>query len=278
MRDRMIKAICQGIDHFIASLGPLATLAANFLSGETIERKVRDYLDSHQEDIRQWLLNPEVQQRLTTLLEERLDHFLAMPLAVLLQKVSEEKRQEICGVAAGQAAIFLARPATVATLCDMVAGYATSRRDHTLEEVLQELFGKQGSQQSMEMVMEGMLTLLRSREVRKMADHLGLFLMEDLCHRPIGRLSALVPARLRNGAATALTDYVGEIMVQEVPLLIEALDIRRVVTDKVNSLDLLRLEGLLLSIMEEQFKYINLFGGLLGFLIGCLNLLFLHLF
>ena len=25
--------------------------------------------------------------------------------------------------------------------------------------------------------------------------------------------------------------------------------------------------------MEEQFKYINLFGGLLGFLIGLLNLL-----
>jgi uncharacterized membrane protein YheB (UPF0754 family) len=45
------------------------------------------------------------------------------------------------------------------------------------------------------------------------------------------------------------------------------------VTEKVDSLDLLRLEGLLLSIMEEQFKYINLFGALLGFLIGFLNLL-----
>jgi hypothetical protein len=27
--------------------------------------------------------------------------------------------------------------------------------------------------------------------------------------------------------------------------------------------------------MEEQFKYINLFGALLGFLIGCANVLFI---
>jgi uncharacterized membrane protein YheB (UPF0754 family) len=48
-----------------------------------------------------------------------------------------------------------------------------------------------------------------------------------------------------------------------------------VVAEKVDSLDLLKLERLLLSIMEEQFKYINLFGALLGFLIGCANLVLL---
>jgi uncharacterized membrane protein YheB (UPF0754 family) len=54
--------------------------------------------------------------------------------------------------------------------------------------------------------------------------------------------------------------------------VVESLNIKRVVTDKVDSLDLLQLERLLLSIMEEQFKYINMFGALLGFLIGLINL------
>ena len=66
-------------------------------------------------------------------------------------------------------------------------------------------------------------------------------------------------------------------LLKEVPGLVESLNIRRVVADKVNSLDLLQLERLLLSIMEEQFKYINLFGALLGFLIGLVNLLILQL-
>ena len=64
-----------------------------------------------------------------------------------------------------------------------------------------------------------------------------------------------------------------EVLEKEVPGLVSSLDIRTIVAEKLNSLDLLRLEGLLLSIMEEQFKYINLFGALLGFLIGCCNLL-----
>lgn len=39
----------------------------------------------------------------------------------------------------------------------------------------------------------------------------------------------------------------------------------------------MRLENLLMSIMKEQFKYINMFGALLGFLIGLLNLVFLRM-
>ena len=57
----------------------------------------------------------------------------------------------------------------------------------------------------------------------------------------------------------------------------ETLNIARMVEEKVNGLDLLEVEGLLMGIMKEQFKYINLFGGLLGFIIGLLNLLVLGL-
>ena len=49
------------------------------------------------------------------------------------------------------------------------------------------------------------------------------------------------------------------------------------VEEKVNGLDILQVEGLLMGIMKEQFKYINLFGALLGFLIGLANLLLLRL-
>jgi uncharacterized membrane protein YheB (UPF0754 family) len=64
-----------------------------------------------------------------------------------------------------------------------------------------------------------------------------------------------------------------EVLKKEVPPLVETLNVRRMVEEKVNGLDLLQVEGLLMGIMQEQFKYINLFGALLGFLIGLLNLL-----
>ena len=59
---------------------------------------------------------------------------------------------------------------------------------------------------------------------------------------------------------------------RELPELAPALGIQELVCAKVDSLDLLQLERLLLDIMAEQFKYINLFGALLGFLIGLANL------
>ena len=65
---------------------------------------------------------------------------------------------------------------------------------------------------------------------------------------------------------------VGEVLQKEVPPLIETLNVKRMVEEKVNQLDILQVEGLLMGIMQEQFKYINLFGATLGLLIGLLNL------
>jgi uncharacterized membrane protein YheB (UPF0754 family) len=65
------------------------------------------------------------------------------------------------------------------------------------------------------------------------------------------------------------------LLISEVPGVVKSINFNKIVTDRIDRFDLLRLEQLLLSIMAEQFKYINLFGALLGFLIGCANLLFM---
>jgi uncharacterized membrane protein YheB (UPF0754 family) len=86
-------------------------------------------------------------------------------------------------------------------------------------------------------------------------------------------MSADVRMELHEGLFLQLT----EILKKEVPPLVETLNIQRVVEEKVNSLDILKVEDLLMGIMKEQFKYINLFGALLGAMIGLINLLILGL-
>ena len=93
--------------------------------------------------------------------------------------------------------------------------------------------------------------------------------------RPLGRLSARLPVDVRAELESGLFWQLGEILKKEVPPLVETLNVQRIVAAKVNSLDLLQVEGLLMGIMQEQFKYINLFGALLGFLLGLGNLLLL---
>ena len=103
-------------------------------------------------------------------------------------------------------------------------------------------------------------------------------MVDDLLSRPVGRLDHLVPHGVRRGMCEGIVRTANRLLLAEVPGVVESLNIQRMVTDKVNGLDLLQLERLLLSIMEEQFKYINLFGALLGFLIGLGNLALLRFF
>lgn len=55
------------------------------------------------------------------------------------------------------------------------------------------------------------------------------------------------------------------------------LDIRLRVEDKINAMDIARLETLILGFSRKQFQHITFFGGVLGFLIGCAQAA-LHLF
>ncbi|MFO8043821.1 MAG: DUF445 family protein [Alkalispirochaeta sp.] len=52
------------------------------------------------------------------------------------------------------------------------------------------------------------------------------------------------------------------------PRFLEEIDIHRVVVDRIESLDIERVEDLLLGIMQRHLKWINVFGAFLGALIG----------
>ena len=82
-----------------------------------------------------------------------------------------------------------------------------------------------------------------------------------------------MPADARAELEEGFCHLVEELLQREVPPLIDTLDVASMVEAKVNQLDILQVEDLLMGIMKEQFKYINLFGALLGFLIGLVNLL-----
>ena len=50
--------------------------------------------------------------------------------------------------------------------------------------------------------------------------------------------------------------------------LLASIDIKTLVSDRIDSLEMLRVERIILDVMADQFKWINIFGAILGFLIG----------
>ena len=89
---------------------------------------------------------------------------------------------------------------------------------------------------------------------------------------PIGQLLGLtgdtkerIDRRIAGLAGTALESGV--------PGILASLDLNEVVVSKINGLAVEDVEGLLLRVIHRHLKWINVFGAILGFLIGMIQIL-----
>ncbi|WP_052078929.1 DUF445 family protein [Spirochaeta lutea] len=90
---------------------------------------------------------------------------------------------------------------------------------------------------------------------------------------------SLIPTAPKPGAGVqpdqsvdSLQSGITRILEKTVPPLVQRFDIRSMVVNRINGLDVKDVENLLLGIMARQFKWINVFGAVLGAIIGALQL------
>ncbi|MGB3211963.1 MAG: DUF445 family protein [Desulforhopalus sp.] len=279
VRDKIVKGACGGVDNFINSLGSMADMVRGFLPMETVEEKIREYLIDKNEDIVAWLKSEEVQTRVTVILREKSQEFSKKSIVSLVKAENEDAVEDFCSQCTKQILLLMRGKEVSATLVSMVKSNIESHIDSgatDMREVLTTLLGETSMHKGKDWVKQEIRELLQSQQTIKTVDYLVDSIVESLLQKKIGKLANLVPAGVREGWSRSLQKMASTMLENEVPGLVQSLNIRKIVTEKVNSLDILKLERLLLSIMEEQFKYINLFGALLGFLIGCLNIVFLY--
>lgn len=80
-----------------------------------------------------------------------------------------------------------------------------------------------------------------------------------------------------------LTEMLMEELQKEIPGLIDSLfesvekkiDFRKIIQNKIDGFDLSRLESIIYAIAAKELKAIEIFGGVLGFIVGLLQLLIL---
>jgi len=272
-RQRLAERAKQGIDTFLDSLGGLAGLLSGFINLDQIYNKVPGFLDKTGEEISRWLREEKTQQQVATMLRERLESLLEKPLSSFLEKAPYEK---IAG-----ARRFLNERSVAAVqsrrTTELLLGFAEQGlqrvKDRSFRSLLNENLPEKGIEKLQTELGDQVLKLARSTEATEAIDKVLKDKLDELMYRhPLGRLAERLPADALEELEESLYQQVGEVLQKEVPPLIETLNIARMVEDKVNQLDILQVEGLLMGVMKEQFKYINLFGAILGFLIGLLNL------
>jgi uncharacterized membrane protein YheB (UPF0754 family) len=96
--------------------------------------------------------------------------------------------------------------------------------------------------------------------------------LEDQSETTVGALLSLDPAR-RESLAALFTERLVRILDQRLPDLIRSFDFQGLVVQKVNQLNVAEVERLLMLVIAKQLKWINLFGAILGAIIGFSQLL-----
>ena len=276
VREKLVATIKNGIEEFIAGLGPMAAMVSNFLSPELIEEKIRAYFSDKKEEIAAMLTSEEMQVRVTAALTERAAVIIKSPLAKRFEAYSPEEIDSFSHEVSHQLVMLLRKPGTVKNISRLLKDNLElhlKSGTRAAREVVVDFVGPLGFEDAKSKIKGEILTLVTSQSTMGLIDSMIDDLLDDLLRKPVGRLDSLIPAGVRDGLYRSLQTMATRMLTSEVPGIVKSLSIRNIVSDRIDSFDLLRLEKLLLSIMEEQFKYINLFGALLGFLIGCGNLL-----
>lgn len=273
-RARLVTKGKAAIDSFLDSLGGLAGLLSGFVDLNKIYDKIPAFLDKAGEEIAAWLKEEKTKEQLANMLRECADKLLDRSLSSYIEKMPYEKIAGVKHFLREQVVTAVQSRKTIDTALVLTESVIDRVKDRSFDNLLRAVLPEGGLERSRDQLADNLLEMIRAPHVR---DALEKVLVEQsekwLYQKPLGLLSARLPGDLRQEIENGSCQLVEDLLKKEAPKLVETLNVKRMVEEKVNSLDLLQVEGLLMGVMKEQFKYINLFGALLGFLIGFVNLL-----
>lgn len=233
-----------------------------------------EFLEKVEQEITLWLRDEMTRQHIAQALRQSIDLFLDRTLASCVETVPYKRAAALRRLVRKKAVKFVRSPQIVELLISTLELNVERFRERSLRSVLAETLSEKGLEQVREAAADEVLASLRSPAAREALERTVTGNIDELLfRRPIGQLSSLIPANARDELAGMIYQQLAELLVSELPPLVDTLNVQRIVEEKVNSLDIVKMEGLLLDIMEEHFMYINLFGALLGFLIGILNVI-----
>lgn len=222
-----------------------------FLSGEAFEHQAEEFLNS------------------------TIDGVLARPVNELVGNVAPDKLELI----KDQIAVRILSLARGEELSTTVSAYATDAlerlRPHTLRALLEHA-RPDSAEQLKGFLARGLMSVLSREETARMVNAMLASQVEKLLVRPIGRVGDLVPEEKVRRASALLAERIESAARERLPHAIAEFDIGRIVQEKVSGYPVKKLEDLVLTVAKQHLRTIELFGLLIGFVIGVVQAGYLY--
>jgi uncharacterized membrane protein YheB (UPF0754 family) len=239
-----------------------------FVSRDKIHREVDEMVNSTlPRRVEEFLRGEAFEQEAERFLDTTVDDVLARPINEILGQIAPDKLEAIKNQIT-ERVLTLARSPELATTVSAYLTDALSRlRPHTLRALLQHL-NPESAQRLKSFLSKGLLHVLSREETARTINNILTAQVERLLIAPIGRLSEQVPEAAIRRASVALTERITNAARERLPTAIAEFDIGSIVRQKVAGYPVEKLEELVLSVAQQHLKTIELFGAVIGFMIG----------
>lgn len=249
-----------------------------FVSREKIHHEVDEMVNKTlPRRVEEFLQGEAFEQQAEAFLNETIDGVLARPINELVGQIEPDKLEMIKDEVVARL-LVLARSAELATSVSAYTTDALERlRPHTLRALLQHL-NPDSATRLKKLLTKGLLGVLSRDETARTVNAVLSAQVEHLLVAPIGRLGDSLPEASVRKATEALTARITEAARERLPAAIAEFDVGGIVRTKVSDYPVAKLEALILSVAEQHLKKIELFGAIIGFVLGVMQCFLLFLF
>jgi uncharacterized membrane protein YheB (UPF0754 family) len=239
-----------------------------FVSRERIHHEVDDMVNKTlPRRVEEFLHGEAFEQEARTFLDQTIDNVLKRPLQDLLGQLEPDKLTLIKEQITGRI-LVLARGPELSTTVSAYATDALARlRPHTIRALLEHA-SPDSAERLKSFLSRALLGVLAREETARTVNNILTSQIERLLIAPIGRLSDQIPERSIARARSALTERITAVARERLPIAIKEFDIGGIVRQKVADYPVEKLEALVLSVAQQHLRVIEMFGLVMGFVIG----------
>ena len=246
----------------------LSLLKKIFISRERIHREVDELVNKTlPRRVEEYLRGPAFEQEAEAFLNATVDNVMTRPLDELIGQLDSIRFEDLKSQISNRL-IEILRSETLSTSVSMQVGETIDRlRPQTLGSLMQQL-DSNSTTHAKELLSKGLLGLLARDDTARTINGILSTQIERLLIAPIGRLGDHVSRTAMERASAALVERITDAARERLPVAIAEFDVGGLVRKKVSDYPLEKLEDLVLSVARDQLKTIEIFGAVIGLLIG----------
>jgi uncharacterized membrane protein YheB (UPF0754 family) len=249
-----------------------------FISRERIHSEVDEMVNKTlPRRVEEFLHGEAFEQQAEEFLNTTIDSVLARPVNELVGQIAPDKL-ELIKAQVSERVLMLARsPELQASVSAYATDALTNLRPHSLRALLQHI-SPESAPRLKSFLATGLLNVLAREETARAVNAVLHAQIERLLAAPIGRLSDHVSDASIERASSALTEGITQAARERLPSAIAEFDVGGIVRRKVVDYPTEKLEALVLSVAQQHLKTIEMFGAVIGFMIGVLQAIYILFF